>query len=141
MTNIVSKSADKRYFSEISPKFFNISILDPIVRCICISIMIVHGLESNICFSINFRMNMLMRPLIYSFSVMCMSVFFKGCWGKYRSHMAEVSLGVLMDIVDEEWTRDTLPIDGKFCPSSKFHMVHTDTGNKFSYILFIVHLF
>ncbi|RVW69556.1 hypothetical protein CK203_059358 [Vitis vinifera] len=25
--------------------------------------------------------------------------------------MAEVSLGVLMDIVDEEWTRDTLPID------------------------------
>ena len=55
--------------------------------------------------------------------------------------MAEVSLGVLMDIMDEEWMRDTLPIDGKFCPSSKFHMVHTDTGNKFSYILFIVHLF
>ena len=77
MTNIVSKPADKRYFYEISPKFFDISILDPIVRCICISIMIVHGLESNICFSINFRMNMLIRPLIYSLLVMCMPVFLK----------------------------------------------------------------
>lgn len=26
--------------------------------------------------------------------------------------MAEVSLGVLIDIVDEEWMRDTLPDDG-----------------------------
>ena len=67
--------------------------------------------------------------------------FFKGYWGKYRSRMAEVSLGVLMDIMDEEWMRDTLPVAGKFCSSSKFHMVHIDTGNKFSYILFIVHLF
>ncbi|RVW92576.1 hypothetical protein CK203_039447 [Vitis vinifera] len=25
--------------------------------------------------------------------------------------MAEVSLGVLMDIMDEEWMRDTLPVD------------------------------
>ena len=41
--------------------------------------------------------------------------------------MAEVSLGVLIDIVDEEWMRDTLPVDGKFCSSSKFHMVHTQT--------------
>lgn len=27
--------------------------------------------------------------------------------------MAEVSLGMLIDIVDEEWMRDTLPDDGK----------------------------
>lgn len=26
--------------------------------------------------------------------------------------MAEVSLGILIDIVDEEWMRDTLPDDG-----------------------------
>ena len=26
--------------------------------------------------------------------------------------MAELSLGVLIDIVDEEWMRDTLPDDG-----------------------------
>ncbi|KAJ9687133.1 hypothetical protein PVL29_015835 [Vitis rotundifolia] len=25
--------------------------------------------------------------------------------------MAELSLGVLIDIVDEEWMRDTLPVD------------------------------
>ncbi|RVW24231.1 hypothetical protein CK203_091402 [Vitis vinifera] len=37
--------------------------------------------------------------------------------------MAELSLGVLIDIVDEEWMRDTLPVDGKFCSSSKFHMI------------------
>ena len=27
--------------------------------------------------------------------------------------MAEVSLGMLIDIVDEEWMRDTLPDDGE----------------------------
>ncbi|KAH0867356.1 hypothetical protein HID58_074378, partial [Brassica napus] len=27
-----------------------------------------------------------------------------------RSPMAEVSLGMLIDIVDEEWMRDTLPV-------------------------------
>lgn len=26
--------------------------------------------------------------------------------------MAELSLGILIDIVDEEWMRDTLPDDG-----------------------------
>ncbi|KAH0886799.1 hypothetical protein HID58_062895, partial [Brassica napus] len=28
-----------------------------------------------------------------------------------RSPMAKVSLGMLIDIVDEEWMRDTLPVD------------------------------
>jgi anaphase-promoting complex subunit 13 len=28
--------------------------------------------------------------------------------------MAELSMGVLIDIVDEEWMRDTLDDDGKF---------------------------
>lgn len=33
--------------------------------------------------------------------------------------MAELSLGVLIDIVDEEWMRDTLPDDGTtFCFAS-----------------------
>lgn len=30
--------------------------------------------------------------------------------------MAELSLGILVDIVDEEWMRDTLPEDGMFLP-------------------------
>lgn len=28
--------------------------------------------------------------------------------------MAELSLGILIDVVDEEWMRDTLPDDGIF---------------------------
>jgi len=33
--------------------------------------------------------------------------------------MAELSLGILIDIVDEDWMRDTLPQDGIFfSPSS-----------------------
>lgn len=28
--------------------------------------------------------------------------------------MAEVSLGILIDVVDEEWMRDTIPDDGMF---------------------------
>jgi len=28
--------------------------------------------------------------------------------------MAELSLGILIDIVDEDWMRDTLPQDGIF---------------------------
>lgn len=31
--------------------------------------------------------------------------------------MAEQSLGILIDIVDEEWMRDTLPDDGMLCVS------------------------
>lgn len=31
--------------------------------------------------------------------------------------MAELSLGVLIDVVDEEWMRDTLPDDGIICAS------------------------
>lgn len=30
--------------------------------------------------------------------------------------MADLSLGVLIDIVDEDWMRDTLPDDGIFFP-------------------------
>lgn len=28
--------------------------------------------------------------------------------------MAELNLGILIDVVDEEWMRDTLPDDGMF---------------------------
>jgi len=47
--------------------------------------------------------------------------------------MAELSLGILIDIVDEEWMRDTLPDDGmcfyfaflfSFPPSGKDLFVH-----------------
>jgi len=47
--------------------------------------------------------------------------------------MAELSLGILIDIVDEEWMRDTLPDDGmyfyfvllfSFPPSRKGLFVH-----------------
>lgn len=37
-------------------------------------------------------------------------------WGEALK-MAELSLGILIDIVDEEWMRDTLPDDG----NSPFH--------------------
>ncbi|CAL5329938.1 unnamed protein product [Camellia sinensis] len=35
---------------------------------------------------------------------------------KYGPSMAELSLGVLIDIVDEEWMRDTLPDDDLALP-------------------------
>lgn len=50
--------------------------------------------------------------------------------------MAEVSLGILIDIVDEEWMRDTLPDDGMYLPmfTQNQHCV------PFSY-LFQLHVF
>ncbi|XP_028792500.1 anaphase-promoting complex subunit 13-like [Neltuma alba] len=38
--------------------------------------------------------------------------------------MAELSLGILVDIVDEEWMRDTLPDDDLLLPSTL--IVRTD---------------
>jgi len=35
--------------------------------------------------------------------------------------MAELSLGILIDIVDDDWMRDTLPQDG--IPESLMHFV------------------
>jgi hypothetical protein len=43
--------------------------------------------------------------------------------------MADLSLGILIDIVDEDWMRDTLPEDGifllfLFCFILPFHSLH-----------------
>ena len=39
--------------------------------------------------------------------------------------MAEISLGILIDIVDEDWMRDTLPNDGTVFPSpSQYGCAH-----------------
>ncbi|KAI8028044.1 Anaphase-promoting complex subunit 13 [Camellia lanceoleosa] len=42
--------------------------------------------------------------------------FGNGNYLKYGPSMAELSLGVLIDIVDEEWMRDTLPDDDLALP-------------------------
>lgn len=43
-----------------------------------------------------------------------------GAFVKSEKEMAELSLGILIDIVDEEWMRDTLPDDGIFFSSFFF---------------------
>ncbi|KAL0283028.1 UNVERIFIED_CONTAM: Anaphase-promoting complex subunit [Sesamum radiatum] len=51
--------------------------------------------------------------------------------------MAELSLGILIDIVDEEWMRDTLPDDGNF---SIFYslkpFLFCFVGSDFNYLVF-----
>lgn len=51
--------------------------------------------------------------------------FLIGNWLKEAANMAELNLGILIDIVDEEWMRDTLPDDGISFTVSLLNFLHT----------------